>query len=517
MADTSFFFTNFPEHFMERDLLKVFQRWGRVMDVFVSRKLNARNRKFGFVRELSAIWIGTWKMQVNLPKYQRKDGSRKKKNEGSRLGRNPMTSTTSGKGKQMEQVSFAQVVSGGSRKAWDRRDLEVEQDDWLEGCYVGSLKELPSMQVIKESFVLGGFNLVKVRYLGGRFVLLSCDDGGSLKKIIADNRSWFDEAFSAVTPWDGSFELKEHFAWIRCSGIPLQFWCKHSFSKIGAVVGEVMEVDKATERRETVEFARFRVKTSVRSAVNMEKELCINGRSCKVAFVEEMANECARYFFERERVELVGGHGSLSCSKIEIVDSYVEVASSKESKSANDKARSNGGVGESRCTLKGNVRAKASFQAPPQEPFQEVGVQEINDGGPASLKVCPPIIRCVENGVLSVKGVVGDLKCQSAFMKPCKENLSVQDGCHEEEEGEVGSVSRQTSSVSRVANSVGICPSLNDLEQSGTSVIRDGVDGSLVATVKDIPKCPVVQGLNDSGPVDPEKLVDAEGARRSEM
>ena len=145
-------------------------------------------------------------------------------------------------------------------------------------------------------------------------------------------------------------------------------------------------------------------------------------------------------------------------------------------------------------------------------------MQEINDGGPASLKVCPPIIRCVENGVLSVKGVVGDLKCQSAFMKPCKENLSVQDGCHEEEEeGEVGSVSRQTSSVSRVANSVGICPSLNDLEQSGTSVIRDGVDGSLVATVKDIPKSPVVQGLNDSGPVDPEKLVDAEGARRSEM
>ncbi|KAK8466935.1 hypothetical protein PHAVU_008G195328 [Phaseolus vulgaris] len=457
------------------------------------------------------------------------------------------------------------------------------------------------MQVIKESFVLGGFSLVKVRYLGGRFVLLSCDDGGSLKKIIADNRSWFDEAFSAVTPWDGSFELKERFAWIRCSGIPLQFWCKHSFSKIGVVVGEVMEVDEVTERRETVEFARFRVKTSVRSTVNMEKELCINGRSCKVAFVEEMsvpeqslgkwnggalevdteansddgsvgASLCDSVGSElglagdggvgavgeggleleetvqgmvdpvclgkgregwfqdnlrgpmnvhgislRKRVELVGGHGSLSCSKIEIVDSYVEVASSKESKSANDKARSNGGVSESRCMLRGNVRAGASFQAPPQEPFQEVGMQEINDGGLASLKVCPPMIKCVENGVLSVKGVVGDLKCQSAFMKPCKENLSVQDGCHEEEEGEVGSVSRQTSSVSRVANSVGICPSLNDLEQSGTSVIRDGVDGSSVATVKDIPKSPVVQGLNDSELVDPEKLVDAEGARRSEM
>ncbi|KAL9320035.1 hypothetical protein ACSQ67_011874 [Phaseolus vulgaris] len=172
-------------------------------------------------------------------------------------------------------------------------------------------------------------------------------------------------------------------------------------------------------------------------------------------------------------------------------------ASSKESKSAYDKARSNGGVGESRRTLSGNERAGASFQAPPREPSQEVGVQEINDGGPASLKVCPPVIRCVENGVLSVKGVVGDLKCQSAFMKPCKENLNVRDGCHEEEEGEAGSVSRRTSSVSRVAILVGICPSVNDLERSRTGAIRDGVDGSSVATVKGIPKSPVAQGLND--------------------
>ena len=207
------------------------------MDVFVSRKLNARNRKFGFVRfqgvkdvlslerELSAIWIGTWKMQVNLPKYQRKDGPRKQRNEGSRLGRNPKLDTTSGKGKQTEQVSFAQVVSGGAGKLGTGENagsslgaevdflvtVEVDHDDWLEGSYVGNLKELPSMHVIKESFVLGGFSLVKVRYLGGRFVLLSCDDGGSLQKIIVDNRSWFDEVFSAVTPLGWFFRTKRTF------------------------------------------------------------------------------------------------------------------------------------------------------------------------------------------------------------------------------------------------------------------------------------------------------------------
>ena len=55
------------------------------------------------------------------------------------------------------------------------------------------------------------------------------------------------------------------------------------------MVGEVLEIDEATEKRETMEFARFRVKTMVSTAVNVEKELCINGCSCKVTFVEEVS------------------------------------------------------------------------------------------------------------------------------------------------------------------------------------------------------------------------------------
>jgi len=124
---------------------------------------------------------------------------------------------------------------------------------------------------------MGGFSLVKLRYLGGRFALLSCEEEGSLRKIIANNRSWFDEIFTSVTPWDGSFELKERCAWICCRGIPLQIWCNQSFSKVGAVVGEVVEIDEATEKRETLEFARVRVKTLVSTTINMEKVFVING------------------------------------------------------------------------------------------------------------------------------------------------------------------------------------------------------------------------------------------------
>jgi len=80
---TSFFFSNFPPDFIEVDMWKVFQRWGRVSDIFISRRLNIKRQRFRFVRfmgvqnvrelekSLSSVWIETWKVIVNRPKYNK--------------------------------------------------------------------------------------------------------------------------------------------------------------------------------------------------------------------------------------------------------------------------------------------------------------------------------------------------------------------------------------------------------------------------------------------------------------
>jgi len=80
---TSFFFSNFPNDYSETDMFKVFQRWARVKEVFVSRRLNKWGRRFGFVRffdvknvkrlesELDQLYVGNKKLYVNIPKYRR--------------------------------------------------------------------------------------------------------------------------------------------------------------------------------------------------------------------------------------------------------------------------------------------------------------------------------------------------------------------------------------------------------------------------------------------------------------
>jgi len=64
-------------------MLKIFHRWARVKEVFISRRLNKWGKRFGFVRifdvrnvgklerELDQLYIGNTKLFVNIPKYRR--------------------------------------------------------------------------------------------------------------------------------------------------------------------------------------------------------------------------------------------------------------------------------------------------------------------------------------------------------------------------------------------------------------------------------------------------------------
>ncbi|KAK7372428.1 hypothetical protein VNO80_05806 [Phaseolus coccineus] len=242
-------------------------------------------------RKLDAIWIGTWKVQVNLPKYRRFEVSRKEWNSKKRAEhpRNVWRPKA-----QHQKRSYAQIVSG--EKASGSQEISrvvqfsvnVESPSWLVGCFVGCLREVSFLQTLKKGFIMGGFSLVRLRYLGERFVLLSCDDAGILGKLVVDNKDWFDGFFSSIFLWDESFAIKERFAWFRCRGIPLQLWNSQCFDSIGALVGEVVEIDDAMLKKEVLEFARFRVKLPMDSSVCSTKEICINSIPCRVTFEEEV-------------------------------------------------------------------------------------------------------------------------------------------------------------------------------------------------------------------------------------
>lgn len=52
---------NFPLTFQEKDLWKVFQRYGSIVDVLISRRLNNNKQRFGFVKFQGVLDVVSWK------------------------------------------------------------------------------------------------------------------------------------------------------------------------------------------------------------------------------------------------------------------------------------------------------------------------------------------------------------------------------------------------------------------------------------------------------------------------
>lgn len=79
----SYYFTEFPDSHGAKEMLRAFSHYGAVMEVVIPPKRDKRGKRFGFVRfrdvreserfavELDNIIIGSKKIHVNLPRFQR--------------------------------------------------------------------------------------------------------------------------------------------------------------------------------------------------------------------------------------------------------------------------------------------------------------------------------------------------------------------------------------------------------------------------------------------------------------
>nr|XP_007133499.1 hypothetical protein PHAVU_011G184000g [Phaseolus vulgaris]ESW05493.1 hypothetical protein PHAVU_011G184000g [Phaseolus vulgaris] len=324
----SFFFSNFPHDYDERDMWKIFQRWGRIKDIFISRRLNIKRQRFEFVRfhevveedelerRLNAIWIGTWKLRVNKSKYRKVTGTTKERNEdlnGLKAPQQRQERTVSHRAHTHPPTGFnntrtyAQVVTMdrrqpflqaglmGNEKAKGHTELNmahinVEKEDveWLRNNFDGKLSDAGMVQVVKESFIMEGVDFIRVRYLGGQYVLLSGESDGIIQKTLKDNKEMMGALFESIVPWEESFAVDEKVVWVRCRGLPLSMWNRGCFERVAAHVGSLVEVDEAMSEFEDLEFARLRVRAPVGRAIRMAMDMKINDILCQIVLEEEI-------------------------------------------------------------------------------------------------------------------------------------------------------------------------------------------------------------------------------------
>ncbi|KAK6645947.1 hypothetical protein PHAVU_L001950, partial [Phaseolus vulgaris] len=296
---TPFFFSNFPFDLKESDLWKIFRRWRRVSDVFISKRLNIKTQRFGFVRflgvqnvrelenHLNTIWIGSWKLYANRPKYNRTAETRKEWNA-----------------KLKEKVL---VPEKDTKKVWKAKETSKE---WLNNCYIGRVSDLSKISGLNESFVLGGLGYIKIKFLGGFHVLLKGENESKIKDAIEENKEWFEDLFDTIIPWEENFVAVDKLVWVRCRGLPLKLWNYDCFKHIAALMGTLIEVDEATLALEELEYGRFRVRITVGCEAKINSYMKINDVLYQVSVVEECTIPDYKLCFETE-VDSISSNASV--------------------------------------------------------------------------------------------------------------------------------------------------------------------------------------------------------------
>ncbi|KAL8523174.1 hypothetical protein ACS0TY_013225 [Phlomoides rotata] len=172
----SCFFRNFPEGSSLDTLRKTFSKVEKVIDIFCPKKRDKRGMSFGFVRfmdratiekeklmaDLNNLWIGSYKIRVSTPRFKREQARKATVQhnafEVNKNLRNPEVSYRDVIAKKSYEgpIRDMHVKKGGEdypRELTVKKKVEEvktkafkfeatkEEKQWLEGCFIGLIKE----------------------------------------------------------------------------------------------------------------------------------------------------------------------------------------------------------------------------------------------------------------------------------------------------------------------------------------------------------------------------------------
>jgi len=307
-------------------MIKVFQKWARVKDVFISRRLNKWGKRFGFVRffgvrderslerDLDQIYIGSRKLYVNIPKYRRHQYGPKKEEWRApwELPRERQVIARKSDTKEDEFVrkyggkeiwveksgkrTYAEAVTGEYQDGWKGVVFKTQHLSlpWMKRSVVGTLGDGMDFGMLGEELVKGGMSMIRARFLGDNLVMITPREGEVMEVIMKNNKEWFDAVFTDVKPWLLDSGASHKSVWVKCYGVPLPFWNKDCFSK---VVGEIskaaklVSIDNSTLTWEVLEYARLKVRVQNLGSVRLARKMRINKHVCSI-FIEEEAIGC---------------------------------------------------------------------------------------------------------------------------------------------------------------------------------------------------------------------------------
>ncbi|KAL4582116.1 hypothetical protein LXL04_006656 [Taraxacum kok-saghyz] len=242
---TTYFATNAPKEATKGEIMKVFAKHGKVIDVYTGTKLGRNGQHYAFIRftgvedasemerRMSGTTIRGRTLTVNIAKHERKAPP-------------PAMANSTWKRKTvMNQNKF-----GGSGMRDHRTFAEVMNPNKGRGntSLFGEAKTLDHLGHMPKLLTSGKKMQMTIKYIGGMNVLLEFGSSLDAKAFLTDGDRWKDHL--RWLQWGEHTNYRHgRVAWIRLVGLPLNLWGERNFKAITKKFGKtIAPFDKINHR-----------------------------------------------------------------------------------------------------------------------------------------------------------------------------------------------------------------------------------------------------------------------------
>nr|GEV36064.1 RNA-directed DNA polymerase, eukaryota [Tanacetum cinerariifolium] len=255
---TYVFVTNFLDKVCAKDLWNACKQYGHVVDTFTPNRRSKMGKRFGFVRfikvfdvdrlvgNLCTVWIGNYRLHTNLARFNRPAVNSNKNyvNRPSETNDN-FEGVKKDSGVREISNSYAHVVRGRNSVNGEKDgnpvmvldDSCVNQHDFS-CCVNGKVKEFGSLVNLKMALRNEGFSDIKLRYLGGLWVMIDFTSVESKDNFLVKvgTNSWFSQLVQASS----EFMIDGRVTWVDIEGIPIKIWSNNTFKRVASKWGTLL-------------------------------------------------------------------------------------------------------------------------------------------------------------------------------------------------------------------------------------------------------------------------------------